>query len=75
MATLINERYEIKKTVNQQTARIFVEINADDEVTIQTEKSHPQLVFTRSNKDLVKAMGMALQEAAELVDSRKVTAG
>ena len=36
MATLINERYEIKKTVNQQTARIFVEINADDEVTIHT---------------------------------------
>lgn len=75
MATLLNETYEIKKTVNQQSVTIFVEINSDDEVTITTHKKHPQMVFTRSNKDMVMAMGQALQEAADLVDQRKITAG
>lgn len=75
MAELLTERYRITKKVNDQTASITVEITKDDEVTIDTQSGHRQMVFTRSNKDLVMAMGQCLQEAAELVESRKVTAG
>lgn len=74
MATLITERYEITKKVGKESVTIFVEISKEDEVTIQTHDKKPQFTFTRSNKDRVMAMGQAIQEAAELVDSRKVTA-
>jgi len=75
MAKLLTERYEITQKVNKESVTIFAEISKDDEVTIQTHDSKPQFVFTRSKADRVKAMGLALQEAAELVESRKVTAG
>lgn len=75
MAKLIAEHYEITKTVGNQRVKITVSITSDDEVSIVNDRSQPQFNFTRSNKDLVMAMGQALQEAAELVDSRKVTAG
>ncbi len=75
MATLLTETYGITKNVGQQSVTITVEISKDDEVTIQTIKGHAQFVFTRSDKDLVKAMALALHEAGDLVDSRKVTAG
>lgn len=75
MAELINEKYLITKKVNDQRVSVYVEISNIDEVTVRTEKEQPQFVFTRSNKDLVMAMAQALQEAAELVDQRKVTAG
>lgn len=75
MAKLVNERYEITKKVGKESVTIFVEIDADDTVTIDTHDKKRQLAFTRSNKDRVMAMGQAIQEAAELVDDRKVTAG
>lgn len=75
MAELINEKYLITKKVNDQRVSIYVEIDNVDNVTVRTEKDQPQFVFTRSNKDLVMAMGQALQEAAELVEQRKITAG
>lgn len=74
MAKLLTERYEITKKVNLESVTIYAEITADDLVTIQTHDSKPQFVFTRSKKDRVMAMGLALQEAAELVESRKVKA-
>lgn len=74
MAKLLTERYEITKRVGKESVTIYAEISSDDQVTVQTHDSKPQFVFTRSNKDRVMAMGQALQEAAELVDSRKVTA-
>lgn len=74
MATLVIERYEIKKTVGRESVTVFVEINNQDEVTVQTHDSKPQFVFTRSKANRVKAMGLALQEAAELVELRKIKA-
>ena len=75
MAELINEKYLITKKVNDQRVSVYVEIDNVDNVTVRAEKDQPQFVFTRSNKDLVMAMGQALQEAAELVEQRKITAG
>lgn len=74
MATLINERYEITKKVGKESVTIFVEISREDEVTLQTHDKKPQFTFTRSNKDRVLAMGQAIQEAAEIVEQRKITA-
>lgn len=74
MAKLLTEKYEITKKVGKESVTIFAEINAEDQITVHTHDDKPQFVFTRSNKDRVLAMGQALQEAAETVDSRKVTA-
>lgn len=74
MAKLLSERYEIKKTVGRESVTVFVDIDSEDQVTVKTHDDKPQFVFTRSKKDRVLAMGQALQEAAELVESRKVTA-
>lgn len=74
MARLLEERYEITKQVGKESVRIYVQISMDDEVTVHTHDDKPQFVFTRSNKDRVMAMGQALQEAAELVEQRKVKA-
>lgn len=74
MAKLLTERYEITHKVNKESVTIFAEISNDDEVTIQTYDNKPQFVFTRSKADRVMAMGLALQEASELVESRKVKA-
>lgn len=74
MATLVTERYEIQQKVGKERVIIFVEISKEDEVTIQTIDKKPQFTFTRCNKDLVMAMGQAIQEAAQLVESRKIKA-
>lgn len=72
MAELINQRYCISKKVNDKTAMIYVDIDEDDTITIENDHKQRQIAFTRSDKDLVMAMGLAFQEAAELVTSRKV---
>lgn len=78
MAKLLTERYEITKKVGKESVTVIAEIDNEDTakfyVTVRTHADKPQFVFTRSNKDRVMAMGQALQEAAELVDSRKITA-
>lgn len=74
MAKLISERYEITKAYQLESVTITVEINDEDELTIQTHDKKPQFTFTRSKSDRVRAMGLALQEAADLVEDRKVRA-
>ena len=71
MAKLLNETYEIIKKVGVESVTIKVVIDHEDQVTIHTYDDKAQLVFTRSKADRVKAMGLAFQEAAELVESRK----
>jgi len=74
MAKLLTEKYEITKKVGKESVTIFAEITHDDQVTIHTHDDKPQFVFTRSNKDRVMAMGQAIQEAASIVEDRKVKA-
>lgn len=74
MAKLLTEKYEVTKSVGKESVKVIVEITSEDQVTVRTHDEKPQFVFTKSNKDRVMAMGLALQEAAEIVDSRKVTA-
>lgn len=71
MITKITEQYMITATSGNQTARIHITVNNDDEVTIVNDKQQPQFVFTRSNKDMVAAIAECFKEAAELVDQRK----
>lgn len=75
MAKLINERYEITEKVRLESVTIYVDINNEDEVTIQSHDKKPQFTFTRSKPDRVLAMGKAIQAAAQLVETRKVQAG
>jgi len=75
MAKLLTEKYEIIHKVNMESVKILVEINSDDEITLHTHDDHPQFSFTRSKADRVKAVGLAFQEAAELIETRKVMAG
>lgn len=74
MAKLLVEKYEITKKVLLESVTIIVEIDNNDQVTIHTHDDKPQFSFTRSNASRVKAMGLAIQEAGELVESRKVKA-
>lgn len=74
MAKLLTEKYEVTKSVGKESVKVIVEITSEDQVTVRTHDEKPQFVFTKSNKDRVMAMGLALQEAAEIVESRKVTA-
>ncbi len=75
MAELVNQRYKITKSYQMEDVTIFVEINGDDQITIQNQNGQPQFTFTRSNPDRVMAMALAMHEAAELVTDRKVREG
>lgn len=74
MAKLVEEKYVIEHRVKNKLGRITVIISADDKVTIDTMDNHRQFAFTNSDPDLVAAIGKCLQEAAELVEQRKVSA-
>lgn len=73
MKTKINEEFMVTATVGKHTARIYVNINQEDEVTITNDKKQPQFVFTRSNPEMLDAMAHCFKEAVELVAERKVT--
>lgn len=75
MLKLIRERYEITQKVGDKSVTIYADVTDNDELTIQNHKQQPQLNFTQSDKDIVKAMALALHEAANIVTERKVKDG
>lgn len=75
MAKLLSQYYEITHSANGKSVTLYAEITSDDELSLLNQKKQPQFNFTKSDKDTVKAMALALFEAAELVDERKVKDG
>jgi hypothetical protein len=77
MAEKLTETYLITKMIGDDSKNrvsVYVEISAGDEITVRNDRNNPQFVFTKSDPNLVKAMALALHEAAELVETRKESA-
>ena len=71
----ILEEYEIQTSHGQVDILIKASIDHMDKITITFKQGADYLKIMNSDYDTVKALSKALDEAAEIVEARKVTAG
>lgn len=71
MIELQEEHYKIEQESNGVKAVIHVVVNTDGQITIDNDHKQRQFAFTKSDSDLVMAMGKCFVEASTLADKMK----